>query len=244
MALLWDTSVDGFAFGYDKLSFGEYKIVDEKVESKASAAVMEILYPKGSYAGGPTVTKGGCGFYSNPKGLFPKNLIIFEYKVLFPLDFDFVKGGKLPGLYGGKPGACGGKKITEGFSCRIMWRSEGKAELYIYVPINQHPDFAHMATSREIYGTSIDAKDFVFTRGTFHTIRMELKLNTSNSFNGILKLYIDNKCYIDYNKMNYSDTASQLINGIFFNTFFGGCTKEWASTKDTYAHFKDFKLSA
>jgi hypothetical protein len=42
------------------------------------------------------------------------------YKIFFPSDFDFVKGGKLPGLFGGRPGCSGGDAGKDCFSTRFM----------------------------------------------------------------------------------------------------------------------------
>ena len=44
----------------------------------------------------------------------------FSYKVFFPAGFDFVKGGKLPGLFAGRPGCSGGAARKDCFSTRFM----------------------------------------------------------------------------------------------------------------------------
>lgn len=241
MSLLWDSAVDGYSFNHPKISFGSYNLIEPADdETKMTSLVMEIKYPKGSRAG--QANKGGCGFLSNPKSCFPAVEMGFEYKVLFAEGFDFVLGGKLPGLYGGDAGACGGKKISSGFSSRVMWRKSGETELYLYIPARQHTDLKKITTHRDKFGSSIPVKDFCFKRNTYHKVRIYLKLNTLRNLDGMIKLYIDDKCYIDYQKMNFADLADQKINGIFFNTFFGGQSDEWASTLDTYTRFKDFKL--
>ena len=77
---------------------------------------LKVTYPRGSYS--PShYPRGGADFYSTPslmewegerkkrdvdKGMLRgANNVTLEYSVYFPSDFDFVKGGKLPGLYGG-----------------------------------------------------------------------------------------------------------------------------------------------
>src|SRR3546814_10560690 len=54
--------------------------------------------------------------------------------VRFPSDFEFAKGGKLPGLYAGEAPS-GGEKVSgkDGWSIRLMWREDGEGELYEYV---------------------------------------------------------------------------------------------------------------
>ncbi len=81
----------------------------------------------------------------NPLDITRATNASLEYSVYFPSDFDFVKGGKLPGLYGGHKGCSGGNaavewvdalrsSLSDAFSCfstRMMWRTGGKGELYL-----------------------------------------------------------------------------------------------------------------
>lgn len=65
--------------------------------------VCRVRYPKGS-----TTPKqnnvGGTGFYAVPLELSGSTRIWLEYDVFFPKSFDFVLGGKLPGIFGGHSG--------------------------------------------------------------------------------------------------------------------------------------------
>jgi hypothetical protein len=63
---------------------------------------------------------GGTGFYADPVDLTQASTVTLSYKVFFPADFDFVMGGKLPGLFGGRPGCSGGDAGTDCFSTRFM----------------------------------------------------------------------------------------------------------------------------
>jgi len=62
-------------------------------------------YPTG-IAGG----SGGSGFYwqLSDGGYDQRNSMTIKYDVFFTDGFNFVKGGKLPGMYGGKMGCSGG----------------------------------------------------------------------------------------------------------------------------------------
>ncbi|KAG8922221.1 hypothetical protein FRC02_012068 [Tulasnella sp. 418] len=94
----------------------------------------EAVYPEGSI-NPKGVIKGGFGFYlSGPKSFSCEDAheLIFSYGVYFEPGFDFNKGGKLPGLYGGETpglayGCSGGRKQDRGqcFSLRLMWRENG-----------------------------------------------------------------------------------------------------------------------
>lgn len=61
-----------------------------------------------------------------------------SYAVRFSSNFNFVLGGKLPGLYGGI-GNTGGNipDGTDGFSTRYMWGRNGVGEVYAYLPTSQ-----------------------------------------------------------------------------------------------------------
>ena len=70
------------------------------------------------------------------------NTIILKYELKMDPGFEFVKGGKLPGLYGGKPGCSGGKRAKNCFSCRFIWKEDGLAGVYVYFPKRQVYEFS------------------------------------------------------------------------------------------------------
>lgn len=93
--------------------------VEEKrcrIVKKSEEKLLEITIPKG------TTSKGGSFWRLN----FPRNLTdaTFEYDIMFGEDFDFVRGGKLPGFGGGASKGSGGtpEEYQNGFSARLMWR--------------------------------------------------------------------------------------------------------------------------
>ncbi|HEY5039276.1 MAG TPA: hypothetical protein VIJ93_09420, partial [bacterium] len=94
---------------------------------------LRVKYSKGTFSSG-----GGfqCLTDFSKFPIEPQESLYFRYYVRFDPGFDFVKGGKLPGLAGGK-GNTGGHKAngTDGWSARVMWRSDGKIVQYVY-----HPD--------------------------------------------------------------------------------------------------------
>lgn len=91
---------------------------------------MQVKFPAGSV--NPSNTpRGGADFYAAPLDLSKASNVTLEYSVFFPHDFDFVKGGKLPGLYGGHEGCSGGDDASDCWSTRMMWRKDGAGELYL-----------------------------------------------------------------------------------------------------------------
>ncbi|MBW3017226.1 hypothetical protein KY316_02545, partial [Candidatus Woesearchaeota archaeon] len=87
-----------------------------RIVKKKGEKVLEITIPKG------TTSDGGSFWRLN----FPRNFTdaTFEYDIMFGDNFDFVRGGKLPGLGGGASMGCGGtpEEYQNGFSARLMWR--------------------------------------------------------------------------------------------------------------------------
>jgi hypothetical protein len=165
--------------------------------------------------------------------------ILLSYAVRFDEKFDFVRGGKLPGLYGGIPRS-GGQIPTgrDGYSTRIVWQgNDGKGAVYAYLPTNS--DVRKGVT----YGTVIGAGTWQFKPGKWTDVSHLVKLNDPNVDNGRITVWIDGALVHDECGLRFRDTPSLRINGIFFSTFFGGNEPSWASREDTYADFSNFRLS-
>lgn len=102
--------------------------------------VLRVKYPAGSVSNKPGLMKGGTGFYVYPFGGQQVLHAVFEYDVLFPKDFDFVKGGKLPGMFGGRisPSCSGGDDARDCFTARFMFDQDagGKLKCFNYLKKN------------------------------------------------------------------------------------------------------------
>ena len=197
--------------------------------------VLRVHYPAESAS--PNVARntqvpiGGAQFYAD-LGIVPQESLQLSYYVRFSDGFDFVKGGKLPGLYGGD-GASGGRTPdgTDGFSTRFMWRSNGDGEVYAYLP-----------TSDE-YGTSIGRGNWRFQPGQWHHLVQEVTLNQPGQANGRIRVWLDGQMVLDQNDMTFRTVDTLKLNGIFFSTFFGGGDPSWATPQSVYADFAQFSVS-
>ena len=98
--------------------------------NNATDNAMELFYPKGSVNPG-NKPQGGSDFYATPIPLNGATNVTMEYSVFMDANMEFVKGGKLPGLYGGHQGCSGGNVADTCFSTRLMWRPGGAGELYL-----------------------------------------------------------------------------------------------------------------
>lgn len=195
---------------------------------------LRVLYPKGSH-GGPS---GGAG-WRYPLGVKPdRSSAEVRYSVLFEKDFDFVKGGKLPGLCGGPKTITGGDKVTgdEGWSARIMWRKEGRAQAYVY----------HMNQPSK-YGDEFDFPDDVrFLPGKPAHLRIRVTMNTIGQRDGTLQVWIrqgdepKDRLVVDRSDMQWRSVESIGADSILFNTFHGGSDETWAPIRDCHARFGGF----
>ncbi|BGP16571.1 hypothetical protein JCM10213_000517 [Rhodosporidiobolus nylandii] len=161
-----------------------------------NSTMMEVSFPQGSInPGNKSLPTGGTGMYLTPVNLSTATNVTFSYSVFFPADFDFVKGGKLPGLYGGHPGCSGGAESEDCFSTRTMWRTDGKGELYLYAPRNVQPpalcQTKPVSYCDTTYGMSIGRGAWTFQRGAWTTVRQNLKLNTPGVADGAFEIYVN-----------------------------------------------------
>jgi hypothetical protein len=203
-------------------------------EAGISGKVMRIRYPLGSLDPA-TMRKegrryGGMGFKRKVFST-PEQCATLSYQVRFAPDFDFVRGGKMPGLYGGA-GNSGGKipNGRDGFSTRYMWLSGGRGQVYAYLP-----------TSIQ-YGTTIGAGQFKFVRGIWNTLKQQVELNQPGRSDGRIRVWLNGIKVVDQGDIRFRDIQQLGIDGIFFDTFFGGSDDSWRSRQDTYADFADFSV--
>ncbi|KAE8269199.1 hypothetical protein A4X09_0g3142 [Tilletia walkeri] len=232
---------------------------DRRLETRSPRSVIEVLYPKGSSNPGGDIV-GGAEFYalttlgaSNSTGnascptvnLNTAKKVTFKYSVWFPPNFQFVKGGKLPGLYGGRESCSGGDSAQDCWSSRMMWRAQGAGELYLYVPqALQGPGICEVPPLSECnsaYGISVGRGSFKFHTGAWTHIQQTLTMGSHNSSrpDGALDVVVDGVRRFSFDKVYYPARTR----GLFFSTFFGGHGDDWASPVDQKAWFRDFSIS-
>lgn len=189
---------------------------------------LRVHYPAGTSSPSDT-TEGGAGFYSNPPSLRGSERACLSYMLRFPPDFDFVQGGKLPGLYGGEAPS-GGEEVdgTQGFSQRLMWREKGQGELYPYVV--------------GFEGDSVGRGFWHFPVGRWVQVEQEVVLNDPGQENGIVRLWVDNQPVLEQQNVVFRTIPDITIDGLMFSTFFGGTGKEWRTPHDQYVDFAAFRF--
>lgn len=162
-----------------------------------------------------------------------------RYTLRFSKDFDFVKGGKLPGLCGGPENVSGGRPADgkNGFSARLMWRKDGRGEAYVYHK-NQKGN----------YGDSFAfPEDFRFPMNQPVTVRLAVGMNTPGQKDGTLRVWITTegnkeKLMVEKKDMEWRTVDSFGVDGLYFETFHGGGDKSWAPTRPCSVEFKDMSV--
>ena len=184
---------------------------------------IRVVYQKGSYKS----PKNG-GFQYTSKPLKPSDSIEIGYNIYIPDDFDYVKGGKLPGVYGGVPLSGGNKKRVgiDGISLRLMFRESGYMEVYGYIP-----------NTDSKYGISLMRCKSKLHSG-INDIRLYASMNKDYK-DGVVELSVNGKKNrIDNITLRLDDRLK--FEGIFFSTFFGGNSRKYATPKRQELVFSSF----
>ena len=202
------------------------------VESTGHGRALEVLYPQGGV--GPQQTGGQWEAV-----LAPRDTYLLEYRVRFGADFDWVQGGKLPGLGGGTT-PTGGFFDPDGFTSRYMWRTGGRLVVYLYWAGQQS---AAQASGRQ-YGVDLDC-GVTLERGRDHVLRQRVTLNTPGRADGVLEVWVDGRSVLRRDDLLFRDQPGKTwqIDRFFFSTFHGGNDASWAPSRDCTVEFDDFSVA-
>jgi hypothetical protein len=195
-----------------------------------ASGVLTAHYPAGSTAPSAGAPYGGAQL-CEPFSAGSKTEATLTYRVRFPVGFQFVKGGKMPGLYGGVEPFSGGGHNASGWSMRLMWRTNGAGEVYAYVADGTG------------YGDSWGRGNFDWQAdGQWHTVTEHVQLNSPGQSNGSVTLAYDGVVAIDQTGLVITDNATP-IGGLFFSTFYGGHDASWAPSQAEHVDFAGFSAN-
>ncbi|KAG1736939.1 uncharacterized protein EDB91DRAFT_1238016 [Suillus paluster] len=199
-------------------------------------AALQLLYPADS-VNPSSKSPGGAEFYATPLNLSDAKNVTMEYSVFFPLDFDWVKGGKLPGLYGGHTGCSGGAAAEDCFSTRLCGGRYAPKEKQTKALCSNPQSVCDYE-----YGLSIGRGSFHYSRGNWTNLRQDVVLNTPGKQDGTFTLFVDGKQAINRTDIFYLFHAANSTANTRC-TFFGGHGDGWATPKQQYTWFKDFAMT-
>lgn len=227
----WDSPV--WHMGFDE---GRVKII---TDDAAHGNVMQVTYPAGAYgsAGAPAFLVDVQFDSNSPKSY---DELYLSYDIKFADNFEFVHGGKLPGLCGasidqapetGCNTGGGYPSGYDGWSTRGMWRQNGALENYVY-----HAGQTNYYGDDLFWGSN-------GSRGQWHRIQQRVVLNTPGVADGIIETWLDGKKVLSVTDMLYRKTGAIGINLFYFSTFYGGNDPSWAPSSDQTAFFDNFRIS-
>ncbi len=167
----------------------------------------------------------------------PRESAYLRYYVRFDPDFDFVRGGKLPGLVGANANTGGHKPNgMDGWSARMMWRPNGKIVQYVY-----HPD--QPTEYGEDFEWNYGGCPRFFTPGKWQCVETFVQMNTPGKKDGIIRSWLDGEKALEVTNIRFRDTDKLKIDKMYFSTFFGGNDPSWAPPKDEYVTFDNFVIA-
>lgn len=196
--------------------------------SKIWSSTLKVAYPKWSYK--PSVDpRWGAGFIYNTEKSYDE--LLLTYVVGFDENFDFVKWGKLPGLCWWE---CtrwiDWQDDTKWFSVRLAWKKQWYFDAIVNYPgSNQYGDYLWL-------------QSFQFEPWKQYLISQRVKMNTIGESDGVLELKVNgNTLYVKEDVM-YRSNSDVVVDSLLFTTFFWGNDESYASPRDTFINFSQFKI--
>ena len=190
---------------------------------------VEVTYPAGSSSPSSGVPGGAQARLPDAAG--PLTDATLTYSVRFPVGFQWVKGGKLPGLCGG---ACwtGSQNGPGGWTTRFMWRAGGAGEVLL-----------SDATTTG-YGSDLGLGKWYFPAdGRWHSIGQHVHLNTPGAADGYIDVTFDGVLVAHLTGITFRTSSATEIDSLMFSTFFGGHDSSWASPVTQHIDFANFRLT-
>lgn len=198
-----------------------------------SAKVIQVIqgygvtYPKGKI-GGSSETGLPAQYVPIP----PANDHYLDYQVRFESGWDWVKGGKLPGLVGGSH-TSGCKAITpDGWSARFMWRGGGRGEVYLYHQNRKNgcgDDYQFPSPGN-------------FSMGEWNRITEHVIINSPGKNDGQIEAWFNGKKQVTMTGLQLRGKVSEttaLVDAVSLQTFYGGSSSSWAPPRDTHSTFSN-----
>jgi hypothetical protein len=190
---------------------------------------LETCYPAGSSS--PSSGFGGGAQAELAIATGSTSDVTLTYHISFPVSFDWVKGGKLPGLCGGKCWT-GSNNGPGGWAARFMWRAGGAGEVLL----------SDATTTGD--GSDLGRGNWQFQAdGQWHTLSEHVHMNTPGQADGWIDVTYDGNLVAHLTGIEFRAAGdTDAIDGLMFSTFFGGNDKSWAPSASMAIDFAGFNL--
>lgn len=201
-----------------------------KLRDAPSPLAMTVSLAKGSTSPfASSAIKGGVSFPWRPRSVQGKSAACLSYSVLLPADFQFNRGGVLPGISGTE---AGGSASPEEFTARMVWREVGQGGATLRITTSGgETQFA--AAERETYP---------FPRGRWVKLEQEVVLNTPRQSDGILRVWVDGKLAVERTDLIFRTRSGVAVAGVAADIFYGTAEGAGAAPADTKISLTPFDL--
>src|SRR5262249_27928937 len=153
--------------------------------------------------------------------------LTLKYRLKFPTGFDWGRGGKLPGLFGGEIGQESGGNHGNGWAARDMGGGQR-------TPRAGAGDF--YSPARSGLATDLGLSRWKFAAdGRWHSIEQRVDRTAQT-----ITVWYDNKQVFT---TKVTGISAIPFSGVFFSTFFGGHESRWGPRRTVHAFFSTFSVS-
>jgi hypothetical protein len=209
-----------------RLGFDEWGLVEnvtlEPNKQGAFPFVLEVALPEGASGKQPGAKgKGGVSF-SWKSGVTNASAVCLSYGVRLPPNFDFDKGGVLPGLYGGEDPRNG----KTGFAARLAWGPNGSGDVVANLP----------GTGER--GVSLTGGAWRFPTGRWVLIEQEVRLNTPGRPDGTLAMWIDGVLRAEAKNVAFRGHQQVGISGVLSDIYYAAPAPTDTSLQITNFNFR------
>jgi hypothetical protein len=172
-----------------------------KTESSIAPLAMEVK------VGGPLDDDTGVSFAWTPKGVAKAGAVCLSYQVYAPQDFEFARGGQLPGFVGGQPDRPVSADGDEAFSTQFMWDGRGTVGLgYLTATEPPRNTLADPMRTR--------AERAVLPRGRWFDVQQEIKLNSGSAADGLARVWVDGRLVVVSENIAWRSAGGPSVVGV------------------------------
>jgi len=210
-------------------------------DSLSQSQILRLRYPVGCVG---TSRAKGCAIQIRKQLPDPGDVMWVSYDVFVESGFDFARGGKLPGLCGGKCYTGGHRPtIGDGWSARIMWRENGALEQYVY-----YADQSGKYGDRFKWNLSGTIPQKKITPNQWNKLVTKVTLNSVSAEshgekNGRIQSWFNGELVLDIDTLRLRSFSSQQIDQLYISTFHGGHTPSWGPSVESFIRFDNFLVS-
>jgi hypothetical protein len=171
-----------------------------EVKGDVARPAIEVRLAKAPGEAASADPRNGMGFTWAPKAVDQLSAACLTFSVLTPADFDFAKGGRLPGLLAtGQSHSA----ATSGQSFRTGWHETGALEVRVQLP--------GWSDSRVLAN---DRSEYPLPRGQWIALEQEIVLNTPGQKDGAVRVWVDGALRFEKTSLVLREGADVKISGV------------------------------